>query len=447
MDIEEQLLKILTKRRRVRHFNVVWIAYSGGMDSTALLHAAARVVPQLDIQLRAVHVDHGLHPLSPSWAAQCAEICEALSIPLQCVRANLIPEKGESLEQQAREARYRIFNKVMADGDGLLTAHHERDQAETVFVQLFRGAGPKGLSAMPESSPLGDGELIRPFLDVPYEALSQYATKHQLRWIDDPSNQCTDITRNFVRHDVLPMIQERWPTITRSISRSSRHCAEAAEILDTMAQQDLGVNAASELSHQIELDTLGSLSVSRRKNALRYWIRSMGLRLPSSAKLEDIDRQLFSAAEGCQPCVKWGDGLLRRYRNSAYLLTNQVFEKPASPIAWDVQANAVLDLPMGQLSVRTVVGDGVSSDWISAEFRRVSVQFRRGGERVQYKRGLHKKLNQVFQELGVPPWQRDFTPLIFAKGELVAVAGHGVFKPYRAQADAVGCVIEFRVSS
>lgn len=444
MDVEERLSNVLKNRLSVQPLDLVWVAFSGGMDSTVLLHSAARVICPLGIQLRAIHVDHGIHSLSASWAEHCAAVCESLSIPLESVCVNMKLEKGASLEQQAREARYRVFRTVIQSGEVLFTAHHERDQAETLLVQLFRGAGPKGLSAMPEFSSLGQGELIRPFLDLSHSALTEYAYERQLVWIDDPSNESTDITRNFVRHDVLPVLEERWPTIARSVSRSARHCAEATEIQDTMAQIDLGILSSVELGHRIELQTLADLVIARRKNAIRYWIRSVGLRLPSSVKLDDIDRQLFFGTEDSLPCIKWSGGVLRRYRKAAYISTEEVLERSVSSIDWDLQASPGLDLPMGRLTARPRKGKGVSDDWILAECGEVSVKFRVGGERVQYRVGLHKSLNKVFQELGVPPWLRDFVPLIFAKDELVAIAGYCVFKPYATRPEAIGTEIYFK---
>lgn len=443
MDVEAHLFNTLARLQSDGSFNTLWVAFSGGLDSTVLLHSAVCVTLRLDVRLIAVHVDHGLSPHSTEWAEHCADVCRTLGVELRSKRVSIVPQPGESLEQLARAARYEVFATLLGPGDAVLTAHHQRDQAETVLLQLCRGAGPRGLAAMPESMEFGTGKLIRPLLTLPVEALIQYASERQLHWIKDPSNESVEFTRNFLRHEILPRLSHRWPTIDRSLSRTSHHCAEAMEIMESMARQDLGIGGDSSLSDVIPLSPLKDLSFARRKNALRYWIHRLGVRLPSSAKLTDIDTQLFSSNLDRRILIQWAGVEIRRYRSSAYLLRHSSAQLPAEAVVWRIRETPQLDLPIGQLQARRAASRGISIEKIAAHGAVVSVRFRRGGERCQYRPGHHKTLKKVFQELGVPPWQRDSTPLIFIDDELVAIPGLCVFQPYLASRNEQGFEISF----
>lgn len=199
------------------------VGYSGGLDSHVLLHGLAMHRPYwLTQKLEAIYVDHGLQTASAVWGEHCAEVCRDLNMPFRVLKIDARPVPGESPEAAARRARYAALAAELGFDSALLTAHHRDDQAETLLLQLLRGAGPYGLAAMPAVSRLGQGRLLRPFLEVDRAELLAYAGKHGLRWIEDASNTDTGFDRNYLRHRVLPLLRERWPAVNRTLSRSAR---------------------------------------------------------------------------------------------------------------------------------------------------------------------------------------------------------------------------------
>jgi len=187
--------------------NRYWVAFSGGIDSHVLLDAMATLRPQLSATLNAVHVNHGLNAKAAQWAAHAVSVCELLDIPCHVFNVNASAKKGESPEAAARDARYHTFSALIEAGDVLLTAHHREDQAETLLLQLVRGAGPHGLAAMPLSRSFSNGQLARPLLAVEQALINDYAAEKALLWVEDPSNQELGFERNFLRHEVMPILK------------------------------------------------------------------------------------------------------------------------------------------------------------------------------------------------------------------------------------------------
>lgn len=289
------------------------VAFSGGVDSVALLHAARDLAAhQPGLTLRAVHVDHGLQPAAPSWAAHCEEHCRRLAVPLEVVELRLEVGKGESVEAEARAERYAALAARLAPGECLLTAHHADDQLETVLLQLFRGAGVAGLAAMPESAPLGPGLHLRPWLDVARDELVAWATAAGLSWIEDPMNAESRYDRAFLRQSVLPAIRSRWPSVARTVGRSARHLGEAKRLLEALAEAD-GVALVDETG-RLEIAGLIRLPRERQVNVLRWWITGQGLGTPSTARLESILRDVVPARPDAHPVVTWSTGEVRRWR-------------------------------------------------------------------------------------------------------------------------------------
>ncbi|WP_373507790.1 tRNA lysidine(34) synthetase TilS, partial [Thiocapsa sp.] len=231
--------------RRLGPSGDCWVAFSGGTDSTALLHAAVNRPDHSPGTLRAIHIDHGLHPDSPLWADHSCRICDALGVPIVLRRLHLTPIPGESLEATAREARYRALAAVLRPGDLMLTAHNQDDQAETLLLALLRGSGVHGLAAMPREAELGRGRLVRPLLDVPRATLEQYVRSFGLSWIEDPSNTSLRMDRNYLRNSIVPLLRARWPGLSATLSRSAGHCAEAAQLVDGLAAELMGACAGS----------------------------------------------------------------------------------------------------------------------------------------------------------------------------------------------------------
>jgi len=287
------------------------IALSGGVDSVALLQAAREVAARHPgLQLRALHVDHGLQPQSGEWAASCRELCGRLAIPFEVLELKLVPRKGESVEAEARSERYAALSAALEPGECLLTAHHADDQLETVLLQLFRGAGVAGLAAMPPSAALGPGLHLRPLLQASREEIVEFAKLRGLEWIDDPMNTESRFDRSYLRHEVLPSIIQRWPAAARTVGRSARHLAEAQGLLEALAE----IDASRYLDNEGTLAVAGLLQLphARRVNVLRWWIVRQGLGLPSTARLESIIRDVLPARPDAHPVVTWPTGEVRR---------------------------------------------------------------------------------------------------------------------------------------
>jgi len=385
--------------------NTYWVAFSGGMDSHVLLHAIAACRKEIDSNVKAVYVEHGLQVASQGWAEHCENVCQQLDIPLTILHVNAAASKGESPEAAARVARYEALEKLMSDNDVMLTAQHERDQSETVFLQLLRGAGTRGLSAMPELTRLGNGHLLRPLLNISYPSLQAYAQQHDLHWIEDPSNQQSRFDRNLLRQDILPLLRERWPSLDTTVLRVASQQAEAQQLLLELAEQDSDTLIDS--TGTLIVSGLLTLSSARQRNVLRYWLECIGMRPPSAKKLAQLQHDVLNAAEDRNPCVAWQGCEIRRYRDRLYAMAPLANLDNNVSLDWQPGETLVLPASSGTLFSHLVKGQGL---FLSGQ---ATLQFRRGGERCQPAgKTSHTSLKKLFQEAGIPPWQRNRTPLI-----------------------------------
>lgn len=400
------------------------VAYSGGRDSHVLLHLMASLRERLVEPLRAVHVNHGLQEQAPAWAEHCRRVCAALNVPLTVLEVHCELGSGASVEEAARDARYRAFEEDLADDEWLLLAHHQDDQAETVLLRLLRGAGAHGLSAIPLTRSLGRGRLWRPLLGVAGEAIVEYAEREKLSWIEDPSNRDPRFDRNFLRYQLLPQLAERWPGYQAPLIRAAEHARETAELIDALAEMDL---ECCELDNGLDLDVLRGLTSARQRNVLRLWLRRQGLRPPSRQRLQSGLQALLQAEQDRAPLLEWGGNRLRRYRNR--LLLECEMEAPvAASLEWDLAQ--ALQLPGGRLEAHATVGEGLREEVCR---QRVEVRFRRGGERCRVAGRQHSSsLKKLLQERGIPPWLRGRLPLIHVDGELAAVADLWVCESFQA---------------
>lgn len=387
-----------------------WIAYSGGLDSSVLLHAMAALRGRLRAPLWALHLDHGLQDESAHWSAHCARQCGQLNIPLTHQRLSLAPRPGSSVEAEAREARLAAFRQTLRPGQMMLTAQHRDDQAETLLLQLLRGSGLSGLAAMPELAELGPGWLGRPLLRVGRADLRAYARAESVRWIEDPSNAGLRFDRNYLRHEVLPLIAARWPSYAETFSRSARHCAQGQGLIDALAEQS---HAA------VQGRRPGSLSVSRLRALepalcralLRHWIRRQGFRLPDTRHLDRILREVLGAAPDRSPLVAWQGSEVRRYRDDLFILAPLPPRPAAMTIVWEGPQPLRLAGTLGYLQRSGV--DGA-----------LEVRFGVGGQRCRIAgKGHGKSLKKLYQEYAVPDWIRPYVPLVFAAGRLLSIGG------------------------
>ncbi|MBK1642072.1 tRNA lysidine(34) synthetase TilS [Chromatium okenii] len=408
---------LATVLRALRPAPQYWIAYSGGLDSTALLFAAAAIRQHLSGTLNAIHLNHGLQPDAVDWEAHCQKHCAALAIPLTIRHLELQPRSGESVEAVARAARYQAFSEVLQADAVLLTAHHADDQAETLLLALLRGSGVQGLAAMPLEMALGAGRLVRPLLAVTRAALLAYAQTQQLDWIDDPSNALPRFDRNFLRQKVVPLLRERWPAVTATLTRSASHCATAARVVEQVAAQQLATLGGTRLG-TLDIGGLRQLESSLQQAVLRLWLKNNGFRAPDTRQLLRISTEMLTARADARPLVTWTGCEIRRYRLDLFALP-PLPPPPTATLLWTVGAtNMPLELPLelGQLHWLPA-SDAASRDWT------LRVQFGKSGIRCERGAGQSGELKRLYQAHGVPEWWRPYVPLVFNGEQLLAVAG------------------------
>ena len=389
----------------------------------------------------AVHVNHGLHPDSRKWARHCKNVSAALDIEFRCLEVTVTSIKQSGVEAAARQARYQTLQTILSQDDVLLTAQHQQDQAETVLLQLLRGAGVKGLSAMAKCWRLGNIQLIRPFLTIPKVAIIAYAKQHKLQWVDDPSNDDTQRDRNYIRHLLLPVIEKRWPGASKTISRSAEHCAETSELLVDLAISDLANMGIDKPADTLTISSLLSLSSPRRRNVLRYWISLKRLPLPSASSLQKIIDEVCLARQDSRSLLCWDGVQVRRYRDELYIMKPLV----KHDVRQVIHCNSLDDIAMGDqyiLSWDKRQGEGIKEKWILSG---LTIRFRQGGERCQPHGKLkHVSLKHLFQQWAVPPWQRDSIPLLYHGDKLIAVAGYMIAQGYAASSSEYGWSVTVR---
>lgn len=433
----DYLLQQLRRQPRATGYQV---AYSGGLDSHVLLHALAQLRGELDVSIGAVHVNHGLQAMAADWGQHCRQVCAALEVPFVLLETNATAARGESPEAAARNARYAALADWLPDSNCLLTAQHQDDQAETLLLQLLRGSGVSGLAAMPRSAALGAGVHLRPLLDVSRDALHGYALAHGLCWVEDPSNADTAFDRNYLRQQVLPVLRQRWPAVSASLSRSAAHCAEAAELLEELADGELQALAGER--NTLSLARLLALPPLRQRNAVRHWIRQATAAVPSAAVLARIFNDVIGSRPDSEPCVCWGRFEMRRFREQLFLLPRSQLLQQAEAVNWALGEPLQLPRAGGVLTAEPVTGNGLRAAAVAAG--NVRVDWRRGGERCRPAgRGHHHSLKKLFQEQGIPPWERSRIPLIYIQDQLAAVAGLWVCEPFQAGSAERGFAINW----
>jgi tRNA(Ile)-lysidine synthase len=391
------------------------VAISGGRDSACLLAAAAQL-QGIDLPVRAVHVDHGLQPVAGQFGDAARAHARRLHIPFALLPVTVDTSAGVSIEEAARNARYAAFARELGSGECLLTAHHREDQAETVMLQLLRGAGVKGLAGMPTCRPLGAGWHLRPLLDVARLDLHEFGAVHGVSAVADPMNEDPRFDRSYLRGAIWPLIQARWPGAGMALSRTARHLAEAQILLDAAAADDL---LRLQDGDALAVPALRTLSAVRQSNVLRRWLTQAGVVPPSTARLEEALRQCLAAQSDHLPAVLWGKHALRRYRERV-LLTDAVLPRMPPIRSWAHMDEVPLELGAGVGTLRVVaqVG-GIDRARLAATLQ---VRRRAGGERLKpAPLARTQSLQHLCQSLGVLPWMRDALPLIYADGALIAV--------------------------
>lgn len=395
-------------------FSHLFVGYSGGLDSTVLLHNLIRE-PTLANKLSAVHVHHGLSEYADEWRAHCDAFCAENTIAL--VVRQVVLNKSANIEEQARIARYDAFSSLVGEQDALLLAHHADDQAETVLLQLMRGAGVDGLAAMPSIKSWSNSTILRPFLQHTRTTLEAYAIKHHLKWIDDDSNQNIAFSRNYLRHQVMPLLRARWPGVVGNLARTATHCQQAKSNLTALAAQDC--KALSLVSSSLPLDGFQAHSFDRIANILRSWIVKNHMRLPSTEILNRLITQVIYARADAKGCVEWDGVVVRRFQNALYLMKSG--EIKLKKRDWNNFPNELsLSDDAGCLRA-SLAKKGLHVP----EGCHIEIRFRQGGEMFLW-HGQRKVLKKLLQQWNVPPWERDRIPLIWIDNELAAVVGFAI---------------------
>lgn len=408
-----------------------WLALSGGVDSMTLLWVMSGLKNLFAIDLRVVHVNHGISPYAMQWAAHCQRAANETSTAYVEHNISLDLSAGASLEDIARQSRYAFFAELMGDDDLLLTAHHQDDQAETVLLQLLRGAGPKGLSSMPVMKPFAKGFHGRPFLQVPRSVIKQYAESEGIQWIHDESNDDLSLSRNFLRHEIMPRLTSRWPSASSTLARSAMHCAEQQKLLDEFAlyryDEVQGAHPGT-----ISVRKLLHFNPETRRLLIRSWINRFHFPLPNTKKMQTILDTVLLAAWDKTPCVQWGSIILRRHRDDLYLLSDSPAFDASRTYTWNF-SDTLSVCGWGKLFVRPVMGRGFSS--VISE---VTVRYRQGGEKIDIPLRGRRTLKNLFQEWQLPPWERDRVPLIYVGNELAAIAGYFLHEKFTARRNEQG---------
>ena len=386
------------------------VAFSGGPDSSALLHALAQLHEARQRGLRALHVNHGLHADSAVWAEHCRRFCDDLEVACEVLCVQVERNGGSGLEAAARDARHAALAEQLRKDEYLLFAHHRDDQAETVLLKLLRGAGPEGLAGMRVQRPFGRGQLWRPVLDLSRAQLHDYVDTHRLGCIEDPSNADTRLARNHLRHEILPRLAAHWPQAVDSILHSAALSGAAAEALRRQWLIDFDT-LHDPASGSLDAPGWLALMAGLREPLLDHWLHARGLSAPTTAQRREIERQCGARA-GRLPCIRWSDVELHIWRQQLWAIRTQ----PPPPRDWqqDWHGEPLL-LPDGGELVLDIADARLDTP--------VRVRLRCGGERIKPAGDAHtRELRDLFQQARLPPWQRYSCPLLYADDELVAVA-------------------------
>jgi tRNA(Ile)-lysidine synthase len=428
-------------REQVTRRDHLVVALSGGVDSVVLLHLLHTLSRSMAFRLSAVHVEHGISAYAAQWSDFCQDQCNALGIPIQIFRLKVKKAPQVSLEAAARQARYQVFECVQADY--IVLAHHQDDQVETVLLQLLRGAGVKGLGGMPVVRKLdsaGAIRLLRPLLEVSRETIMQYARQHYLSWVNDESNDDTTFNRNFLRHAIFPRLEQRFPAYRETVSRASHHLGEAAHLLDELAEID---SKRAMTAGNLHIESLRKLSFPRAKNLLRYVCSQHDVIQPSTVKLEEILRQLFTAAADTKLHLVFGEMEIRCFKGLVRMQSKRAQPEITAPLVWHGERHWVLESLGGTIECVQQEGAGIKRDKLVE--KPVTVRLRVGGERFQPDcKRPRRSLKKILQEALLPPWERRALPLLFSGEQLVWVPGIGVDCAFQAMPGESGLMLTWR---
>lgn len=417
------------KNHRIKRYV---IAYSGGVDSLVLLHC----FKQLGVNMRAVHVHHGLQNAADDWVRHCQQTCEALNIQLDVLYVDAKQKPGTSPEEAARNARYQALQKNMKAGDCLVTAQHLDDQAETLLLQLFRSASAAGLAAMPARKTFGEFLHIRPLLSFSRKDIESYATQNKLQWVEDPSNRDVSYDRNFLRKEILPLLENRWPELSTQLATVASQQASNLRVLEDMASIDLANALVTQdkpfsffkVESMLSIRRLKKLSSPRVLNLLRHWVILTLDKQPTRNLLQEIENALINSQPDAKPDIVFSGYAFRKFQDDLYLLKLKAESMVYEKTSW--HPSSVLKLPGLNVQLKAIAtsGEGLDKKLLDES---LTIRFRQGGEKFHPAGRRHsQRLKKLLQEAGIPPWEREVLPLLYLGNQLIAVVGLWVSKDY-----------------
>ena len=402
----------ISKNINKEDFNELLVAYSGGVDSTALLYFAKKLSIKLKVNIKAIHVNHNLSKDSKAWEKHCKEFCIDQNIPLELKDIKIILKKNDSIEERAREERYRVIYSAMKKKTLMLTAHHAEDQAETLLYQLFRGAGLSGLSAMPLVKEIPCGFHLRPFLNINKSTLMDIVNFSELKYINDNSNNDIKFSRNYIRKKIIPVIKEKWPSCSSTITRTSFNLANEKRLTEDLAEIDMqkyGFQDSNKISKNIK-----DLQDYRLINILRYWIKKNGYRMPSVEQIRSICLNILNAGDDKNPFFYCKDFEVRRYDDYLEIMKPLKKHDPSEIYKWKFNENLIipnLDINLSWKDLENKYGRSINND--------VEVKFRKSGQNIIF--GPKKSLKEYMRERKISPWNRERTLLVYINHNLEIV--------------------------
>ena len=405
-------------------FNQLIVGFSGGLDSSVLLHALASQ-QRLRQRLLAVHITHGISQNASTWQAHCQKQCANLGVDF--VAHTVAFDSSANIEEAARMARYAVFSSLLKPHGALILAHHQDDQAETLLLQLFRGAGVDGLAGMTQVCAFEKGTLLRPFLSYSRQHLEQYAACHALTWVEDESNQDCKYSRNFLRREVLPLLATKWPGVVGNLARTATHCQQAKINLEALAIQDC--QELQTTTNVLSIEQLKNVSFERTSNILRVWLKQNTIQLPSTKTFERLIHEVIHSKEDATPEVSWDNVLVRRYRDTLYLDKKNSSTLPMCSEWVTFPVPFVLPNHVTISPIRADDGLHVPKG------ATVEIRFRQGGEAFVW-HGQTKQLKKLMQEWGIAPWLRDKVPLLYVDNQLAVVVGYAISDDFLVSGDA-----------
>ena len=399
----------ITTKIDKKKYNQFLVAYSGGSDSTALLYFANKMAKKYKVEIRAIHVNHNLNADSVDWENHCKYFCKKLNIPIIIKSINIVLKPGESIEERAREERYRVISSHANSKTIMMTAHHANDQSETFLYQLLRGSGVKGLSAMPDFKKILNGYHSRPFLNISKNTLMELVNFKELKYVIDNSNDNTKFSRNYIRKEILPKIKERWPSYSSTISRAANNVADAEKLNRDLAEIDIQNFL---LSDDNKISTsVKNLDDYRFNNVIRFWIKKNNFRMPSLEQIYSIYLNVLNAGNDKTPFFSCSEYEIRRHNDYIEIMKPLKKHDSSKIYNWKFEENLVISNLSVNLSWKNLeerLGYNLNKD--------VEVKFREGGKSIELSK--NKNLKDYMRENKIPPWKRDRTLLIYIDKEL-----------------------------